>query len=899
MVQLGLALVLWIIPALASSATYYVAPTGNNANNGSEAAPWATVKKAVDTMVAGDTTYLRGGTFVETAEVRFARSGTASAPITLKAYPNETPIISFSDPSNGTHRVVIWNSSGANVAIGWIVIEGITFEDCAVGVRFYSAHDVTVRNNAFRNNRYHGMLGNGTRILIDRNIFNHNGGFDTCSPIPSGCIREHGLYMNGSDITITNNLFYDNLAYGIVLNGSSSAVFNSAVHPSAEYANSYRWIIANNTFAYNRYRGGITVWGNLCNDARIENNIFYENSVSVSSAPQGIECTGCSLSTGIKIRNNHFYASGSGGTVAIESDFNADLVSTGNITNVSAPAFVNGGSNSLPASPDFRLTANTPVNIARVNEFPNNSTNVVGAFKTVASPTCSITANRVTCTYASVTPIRNLSATGVTIGCTGSACPGSPTASTVQNIAGTDAQLETVVSGIAGNACVATNQTWTKTYNSSTGTWTGGDNIGPYPGLSQKMFSFTSLAVTNACTGSGPPPTPGTPYIEYLFTDGSGTTVTNTGSLGASGNGTLSSGVTWGTGSVTMTGGTSQSLSIPYGNLVDPSATDLTISFLVDLPAGQESLTKTLFGAPLDGAPIEERFYTSMLGNTLRMGIQTNSDGTATDLTTNAGLMHVCLIANATTNTVTLHKNGVASVVAGGVRAITSYNIPGNFQLGLLPGLTNGPTATYSHFKIYNSVEDCNALYQAAIAPPATSSGAFSQTAVRYENIYTSSVGVVDVLSSVNNRKKLAQGGAIAVVAQIECNSCTGTFRLAARDNGTGAWLQVPNTETAANVYMFGDGPGQYLNNGGLSTRILANGCTVTDGVTLATAAQIPTLALPASGCTMLRYLIRARAGASGYTEFRIEQEGGVAFTGSYTLGRLDFTSTRMGGTGF
>lgn len=895
MVSVIVAVLLWLVPVEVFSASYYVATTGNNNNAGTEAAPWLTVKKCVDTMVAGDTCFIRAGTYTETAEVRFTRSGTSSAPITLKNYQNEAPVIRFADRTLGTSRISIWNQGGKNVATGWIVIEGLTLTNMGVGIRPYSAHDIVIKNNTIYDNHYHGILGAAIRATIQNNVIYHNGEFSDCAAGIVTCNKDHGIYLSGNDNTIINNVIYDNLSYGIQINGN--AVHTPSDHATTEYSNAANWRISNNTIAYNKYRSAIVMWGPKATNARIENNIMYENSVS-SSSPNGVDFSSC-CSTGVQIRNNHFYASGGGGTAQLGSTQPGDLVNTGNVVNVSAPAFVNGGSGTLPASPDFRLTANAPVNIARTNEFPNNSTLVVGAFKTLANPTCSITANRMTCTYQSVTPIRNISATGVTIGCTGSACPGSPTASTTQNIAGTDAQLETVVAGIAGNACVTANQTWTKTYNSATGTWTGGDNIGAYPGLNQKIFSFTNLAVTNACTGSGPPPTPGVPVYEYLFTDGSGTTVTNTGSAGAGGNGTLSSGVTWGTGSVTMTSGTSQSLSIPYGNLVDPSATDLTISFLVDLPAGTESLSKTLFGAPLDSAPIEQRFYISMLGGTFRLGIQTNNDGTVTDLTTNAGLQHVCVTANATTNTVTLHKNGVASVVPGGVRTVTSYAIPGNFQLGLLPGLTNGPTATYSHFKIYNSVEDCNALYQAAIAPPATPSGAFSQTAVQFQNIYTSSAGVVDVLSSPNNRKKVSQGGAVAVVFQAECDNCTGTFRLAARDNGAGSWLQVAGTETAANLYMLGESPAQYLNSGGLTTRILNNGCTVADGVTLTTAAQIPTLILPTSGCTMLRYLLRARAGASGYTELRLEREGGVAFTGSYTLGRIDFTSPRMGGTGF
>ena len=896
MVQLVVALMLLALPLSAQAASYYVATTGNNANAGtSEGAPWATVKKCVDTMIAGDTCYVRGGNYTETAEVRFTRSGTSSAPITLKAYQNETPVIQFADETNGNHRISIWNSAGVNQATGWIVIEGLTVSHAAVGIRLYSAHDVIIRNNTLYDNKFHGILGYGTRILITQNFIGHNGSFEECAAGTTTCNKEHGIYMNGSSITVRHNVIYDNLGYGIQLNGSSTSIYNPANHAGPEFAESVNWIISDNTLAYNKYRSGLAVWGSTADNLRVENNIFYENSQSSSSA-SGVDWVSATGSSGVLLRNNHFYASGSGGTAAQSAGAPADLVSTGNVVNVSAPAFVNGGSNSLPASPDFRLTANAPVNIARVNEFPNNSTLVAGAFKTLADPTCSITADRMTCTYASVTPIRNLSTTGVTVGCTGSACPGSPTVSTVRNIAGTDSQLETVITGIAGNACVSTNQTWTKTYNASTGTWTGGDNIGAYPGVHQKMFSFTNLAVTNSCTGSGPPTPPSGPYIEYLFTDGSGTTVTNTGSFGASGNGTLSSGVTWGTGSVSMTSGTSQSVSIPDGNAINPTVTNLTIGFLVNLPSGSESLSKTVFGAPLDTAPIEERFYISMLGGTWRLGIQATNDGTATDLSTNAGLQHICVTANATTDVVTLHKNGIPSVVAGGVRSITSYAIPGNFQLGLLPGLTNGPTATYSHFELYHTLEDCDALYQAAIAPPASSGDTFSQSAVQFEDVYTTSGGAIGILPSPSNVKRVSRKGAVAISAQIECNNCASTsFRLASRDNGVGDWQQVPTMESAANTYMWGDSLPQFINNGGISTRILANGCTVVSGTTQLTAAQIPSLTLPTSGCTILRYIVRTTATASGYTEFRIEKEGGVAFTGSYVLGRITIMDEQAG----
>ena len=56
-------LALFVLILLASSpvfaADYYVATTGNDSNSGTQAAPWRTIKHAVDKMVAGDTTYVK------------------------------------------------------------------------------------------------------------------------------------------------------------------------------------------------------------------------------------------------------------------------------------------------------------------------------------------------------------------------------------------------------------------------------------------------------------------------------------------------------------------------------------------------------------------------------------------------------------------------------------------------------------------------------------------------------------------------------------------------------------------------------------------------------------------------------------------------------------------------
>lgn len=343
--------------SVAHAATYYVATTGNNSNPGTKDSPFQTIAYAVSTMVAGDTTYVRGGMYSESG-VRFLRSGTASSPIRLLSYPNESPILSCTAQSLEANSILIMNGGGYSSAIGWIEIEGLEVRNCWDGIKVYNLHDSTIRRNWIHDTLNQGILGiGGTRILIDRNIINHNGPFST----RPNSILEHGIYMHGSVITITNNLIYGNMAFGIQQNGSSSSAYCSTKHAGPEFAGAKDWIIANNTLAYQNTRAGIVVWGSRCLNARIENNIFYENAAALpNSAPQGIDFVSTSC-TGVRIRNNHFYASGSGGVAALGSKAieGVHYMQSGNIVNVSDPAFVNAPAE-LPASPNFSLTARSP-----------------------------------------------------------------------------------------------------------------------------------------------------------------------------------------------------------------------------------------------------------------------------------------------------------------------------------------------------------------------------------------------------------------------------------------------------------------------------------------------------------------------------------------------------------
>lgn len=85
---------------------YYVSNSGNNNNAGDLPSPFQTIQHCADLVTAGDTCFIRKGTYRETVTPK--NSGTSNAPITFTSYQNEQVIIT------GTEKVTGWTQhSGA------------------------------------------------------------------------------------------------------------------------------------------------------------------------------------------------------------------------------------------------------------------------------------------------------------------------------------------------------------------------------------------------------------------------------------------------------------------------------------------------------------------------------------------------------------------------------------------------------------------------------------------------------------------------------------------------------------------------------------------------------------------------------------------------------------------
>jgi len=142
----GLALAL--MTANLHSTTYWVATNGNDSYDGlSSNTPFATPQKAVtlSALAAGDTIYVRGGTYALGTQVKPSKAGAAGNYIKLWALPGEVPVFDFdtmpesSDKALDVRRnywhakgIEVMNAPDSGIFVGGLsnIVEGCVVHDC-------------------------------------------------------------------------------------------------------------------------------------------------------------------------------------------------------------------------------------------------------------------------------------------------------------------------------------------------------------------------------------------------------------------------------------------------------------------------------------------------------------------------------------------------------------------------------------------------------------------------------------------------------------------------------------------------------------------------------------------------------------------------------------------------
>jgi hypothetical protein len=195
---------------------FYITPNGIDNAGCTITTPCKTIAHASAKLSSGDTLYLRGGLYILPNNGEYfpaGISGNAVAPITIKNYPGETPILTnqYGIQSGGS-GLMFQNQGSQNQ---WIIIEGLEFTGIKwVNLFLQYANNIVVKNCNFHDT---GGIAAGVidigghsdsaahHFIVENNSFTNTGVTDP------DLNQAHAVYVdNGaSNITIRNNYFRD------------------------------------------------------------------------------------------------------------------------------------------------------------------------------------------------------------------------------------------------------------------------------------------------------------------------------------------------------------------------------------------------------------------------------------------------------------------------------------------------------------------------------------------------------------------------------------------------------------------------------------------------------------------------------------------------------------------
>jgi hypothetical protein len=198
------------VPLASAASEYYVATNGNNSNPGTEGQPFRTISKGVSVLAPGNTLYIRGGVYQE--QVTVSKSGTASQPIKILAYPGETPVIDGNNYQLPTGDWgVLFKLLGNYIQVSGLEVRYSNW----MGVGLYGEYD-EVHNLNVHHNMENGILAVGNYGLVEgcnvwSNAYSNYQGKKTRGNWASGL----SAARHPTGAVLRGNTVYDNWGEGL------------------------------------------------------------------------------------------------------------------------------------------------------------------------------------------------------------------------------------------------------------------------------------------------------------------------------------------------------------------------------------------------------------------------------------------------------------------------------------------------------------------------------------------------------------------------------------------------------------------------------------------------------------------------------------------------------------
>ena len=310
------------IVAKQAAADIWVATTGSDDNDGSQANPVATIAKAIELAGDGYTIHIADGNYVNDKTLSISKSLTLEGNANTVIDGNASRIMDVTADAT----VVLTNLSftnGNNALVGAISNEG----------------KLTISNSNFYSNK---VTGNSGTIITNKNKLNINNSKFYQNSASKGVVNN----QNDALLVIDNSEFYNNdmtsfsNSYGIVYTTSANAT------------------ISNTVFRNNAVKYGGAIYATKSSDATIGivniiNSTFESNSANTGQGGALFVSGGeCIIKESMFINNKANpgkFTGGQGGAIYTSLNGNVsvtDSVFKNNQAKLGAALYLNGGSNS-------------------------------------------------------------------------------------------------------------------------------------------------------------------------------------------------------------------------------------------------------------------------------------------------------------------------------------------------------------------------------------------------------------------------------------------------------------------------------------------------------------------------------------------------------------------------
>ena len=240
------------------NSTFYVAPDGDDSNQGDLQNPWGTIGYGVSKLNAGDTLYIREGEYKETFSLENS-SGSEESPIVVSGYPGERPVI------NGKDLVSeLWYPLIDFEKCDYIIFQNLEVVNSrGRGIRALNSDHITIRDIWLHHMGDAGVEGVTCGYLTIENcrIWNTNLVNDEDGPwyedfMWSGAVSCYGDEDKDGpashDIVVRGNEIFQNYGEGINMEGHNDGVIieNNTVWdswaPAIHFPNSYNILVSGN-----------------------------------------------------------------------------------------------------------------------------------------------------------------------------------------------------------------------------------------------------------------------------------------------------------------------------------------------------------------------------------------------------------------------------------------------------------------------------------------------------------------------------------------------------------------------------------------------------------------------------------------------------------------------------